>query len=140
MIKDNQQFNSVINENSALISELREKLPQFFTEDKFDENDDLLEVGFFDYDKFSKALKKENISKELSSGYVLEWTGKQLAKKQSGERSETIIVPDLEHNEKPENKNSQNIFFTGDNLEVLRHLQLNYQGSVDFIYIDMTFA
>ena len=28
------------------------------------------------------------------------------------------------------------MFFTGDNLEVLRHLQQNYANSVDFIYID----
>lgn len=28
------------------------------------------------------------------------------------------------------------MFFTGDNLEVLRHLQQNYAKSVDFIYID----
>src|SRR5699024_5026664 len=34
------------------------------------------------------------------------------------------------------NKQSSNLFFTGDNLEVLRHLQNNYQDSIDFIYID----
>lgn len=31
---------------------------------------------------------------------------------------------------------SQNLFFTGDNLEVLRHLQNNYQNKIDLIYID----
>lgn len=45
-------------------------------------------------------------------------------------------MPDNEHNEKPENKDNKNLFFTGDNLEVLRHLQQNYANSVDFIYID----
>ena len=47
-----------------------------------------------------------------------------------------MIVPDNDHNQKEENINSKNLFFTGDNLEVLRHLQQNYANSVDFIYID----
>lgn len=47
-----------------------------------------------------------------------------------------MIVPDNDHNQKEENQNSKNLFFTGDNLEVLRHLQQNYANSVDFIYID----
>jgi adenine-specific DNA-methyltransferase len=59
-----------------------------------------------------------------------------MRKKQAGERPTTVIVPDNEHNEKIENKDSKNLFFTGDNLEVLRHLQQNYAKSVDFIYID----
>lgn len=136
MIKENQKFNESVNENSALLVELREKLPQFFTSDKYDENGKLIEQGAFDFAKFSSEMDKENISRELSSGYTMEWTGKQLAKKQSGERSETVIVPDVKHNERPENAKSENLFFTGDNLEVLRHLQTNYQNSVDFIYID----
>ena len=50
--------------------------------------------------------------------------------------SETVIVPDTEHNQKSENKNSQNVFITGDNLEALRHLQNAYAGAVKMIYID----
>ena len=78
---------------------------------------------------------KKNID-ELSSGYRLDFIGKNYAKKQAGERPTTVIVPDNDHNQKAENKNSKNLFFTGDNLEVLRHLQQNYATSVDFIYID----
>lgn len=47
----------------------------------------------------------------------------------------TVIVPDEEQNN-GEGKNSKNLFFTGDNLEVLRHLQGNYEDKVDMIYID----
>ncbi|MSB44460.1 site-specific DNA-methyltransferase [Lactobacillus ruminis] len=47
----------------------------------------------------------------------------------------TVIVPDEIQNN-GEGKNSKNLFFTGDNLEVLRHLQTNYAGKVDVIYID----
>lgn len=72
----------------------------------------------------------------MSSGYQLDFIGKNYAKKQSGERPTTVIVPDKEHNQKKENINSNNLFFTGDNLEVLRHLQQNYANSIDCIYID----
>lgn len=47
----------------------------------------------------------------------------------------TVIVPDEKQN-KGEGKDSKNLFFTGDNLEVLRHLQNNYQNKIDVIYID----
>lgn len=42
----------------------------------------------------------------------------------------------MEHNTLAENKNSHNLFLTGDNLDVLRHLQNNYADTVDMIYID----
>ena len=47
----------------------------------------------------------------------------------------SVIVPDEEQNN-GEGKNSKNLFFTGDNLEVLRHLQSAYANKVDVIYID----
>ena len=59
-----------------------------------------------------------------------------MLKKQAGEKPTTVVVPDNEHNQEEINKNSQNLFFTGDNLEVLRHLQNNYRNSIDVIYID----
>ena len=47
----------------------------------------------------------------------------------------TVIVPDERQN-RGDGIYSQNLFFTGDNLEVLRHLQNNYQNKIDLIYID----
>ncbi|KRL63071.1 site-specific DNA-methyltransferase [Lactobacillus psittaci] len=47
----------------------------------------------------------------------------------------SVIVPDEKQNN-GEGKDSKNLFFTGDNLEVLRHLQANYTGKIDVIYID----
>ena len=40
------------------------------------------------------------------------------------------------HNAKDVNAHSRNLFFTGDNLEVLKHLEHAYTGSIDMIYID----
>ena len=135
MLRDNQQFNESIKSNSAFLDELRQKMPEFFTATKYNEEGNLVESSTFDNEKFQQALKEHNIE-ELSSGYRLDFIGKNYAKKQAGERPTTVIVPDNDHNQKEENINSKNLFFTGDNLEVLRHLQQNYANSVDFIYID----
>lgn len=135
MLRDNQQFNESIKSNSAFLDELRQKMSEFFTATKYDEEGNVIESSAFDNDKFQQALKEHNID-ELSSGYRLDFIGKNYAKKQAGERPTTVIVPDNDHNQKEENINSKNLFFTGDNLEVLRHLQQNYANSVDFIYID----
>lgn len=135
MLRDNQQFNEFVQPNSAFMEELRQKLPEFFTAMKYDEEGNVVEESKFDSEKFQNALKA-NHQDELTSGYRLDFIGKNYAKKQAGERPTTVIVPDNDHNQKEENKDSKNLFLTGDNLEVLRHLQQNYANSVDFIYID----
>ena len=109
--------------NSAFLNELKSKLPEFFDRE-----------GDFDLDKFKRQLKKHNIN-ELSDGYQLNFIGKDYARRQAGEMSSTVIVPDEEQNN-GEGKTSKNLFLTGDNLEVLRHLQNNYAGKIDVIYID----
>ena len=122
MIRDTLLKNKGIKANTAFLNKLQEALPEFFTEDKFDEEGNILKKGAFDLEKFQNALKENNIN-ELTSGYQLDFIGKNYARKQAGEYSTTVIVPDNVHNQKVENKDSKNLFFTGDNLEVLRHLQ-----------------
>lgn len=124
MIKDNLDYNKDVQPNTAKLEELKNKMPEYFDA-----------AGNFDLDKLSNDLKENNVD-ELSSGYQLDFIGKDYAKKQAGERPTTVIVPDVANNKKDKNKQSDNLFFTGDNLEVLRHLQANYQNSIDFIYID----
>ena len=128
MIKDNINYNQGVKPNTEFLEQLQQKLPDFFTSSDSDVE------AKFDMEKFQKALEEHNVE-ELSSGFQLDFIGKNYAKKQSGERPTTIIVPDNEHNNKLENKDSKNLFFTGDNLEVLRHLQQNYTSSIDLIYI-----
>ncbi|MCC4340706.1 site-specific DNA-methyltransferase [Limosilactobacillus reuteri] len=109
--------------NTAFLNELKNKLPEFFTKD-----------GSFDLNKFKDQLKDKNVN-ELSEGYQLGFIGKDYARRQAGEMPSTVIVPDEKQNQ-GEGKDSKNLFFTGDNLEVLRHLQNNYQNKIDVIYID----
>lgn len=123
MQTDNEKYNETVQPNTAFLNELKEKLPEFFTRE-----------GSFNLDKFRNQLKDKNIN-ELSEGYQLDFIGKDYARRQAGEMPTTVIVPDEKQNE-GEGKNSSNLFFTGDNLEVLRHLQTAYANKVDVIYID----
>ena len=54
----------------------------------------------------------------------------------ANEETETVIVPDAEHNAKPENAKSQNVYISGDNLDALKHLLKSYEREVKCIYID----
>lgn len=122
MKTENQEYNEQVQPNTVFLNELKQKLPEFVRDDKFDLN------------KFKTQLEEKNID-ELSEGYQLNFIGKDYARRQAGEMPSTVIVPDEVQN-KGEGKDSKNLFFTGDNLEVLRHLQGNYQGKIDVIYID----
>ncbi|WP_432702540.1 site-specific DNA-methyltransferase [Lysinibacillus sphaericus] len=135
MLQDNINSNEKVKPNTAFLRELKSKLPEFFTADKYNDDGDIIEDGSFDLEKFQRYLKENNIE-ELTSGHQLDFIGKDYAKKQAGEFAKTVVVPNLKHNHLNENKQSKNLFFTGDNLEVLRHLQNNYSNSVDMIYID----
>lgn len=123
MIRDHLQSNENVKPNTAFLEELKNKLPEFFNDEGFD------------IEKFQNALKENDVN-EFSEGYQLNFIGKDYARKQAGDASTSVIVPDNEHNQKEENKNSKNLFFTGDNLEVLRHLRNNYSNKIDVIYID----
>ena len=135
MIKDNKNYNEKVKPNTEFLKELKSKLPQFFINEKHDEEGNLISEGYFDTERFQESLRENNIN-EIKEGYQLSFIGKDYAKKQAGEKPTTVVVPDNEHNQEEINKNSKNLFFTGDNLEILRHLQNNYRNSIDVIYID----
>jgi len=124
MLKQTIDNNVSVKPNSNLLNDLQQNFPQFFDKD-----------GNFNNEKFSTELKENNIT-EARDGYRLSFVGKDYARLQTGRASETMIVPDIEHNNEKENLSSQNIFITGDNLEALRHLQNAYKGLVKMIYID----
>ena len=123
MKTDNEKYNETVQPNTAFLNELKDKLPEFFTKD-----------GSFDLDKFKNQLKEKNIN-ELSEGYQLDFIGKDYARRQAGEMPNTVIVPDEKQNN-GEGAHSKNLFFTGDNLEVLRHLQNGYLSKINMIFID----
>ena len=90
--------------------------------------------GNFDLEKFRALIgDKINIVEE-NQGF--NFLGKSYARMLVAQESLTVIRPDDEHNSKPENRDSDNIYISGDNLDALKHLCKSYSGQVKCIYID----
>lgn len=125
--------------NTEFLNQLRHKLPEFFTKDKYaidkNGNEVLVEAGGFDIQKFQERLRKHNVN-EITDGYTLNFVGKKYAELKTGKPTTTVVIPDVKHNSQQKNYQSDNVFLTGDNLDVLKHLQRAYTNSIDVIYID----
>lgn len=124
MIKDNILYNESAKPNSREIEILKNNFPQYF--DK---------AGNFYWDRFKEILKNEEITLN-KDGYELNFLGKSYARYLSATRTETFIVPHTEHNDAEENKDSENLYIIGDNLDALKHLLGSYAGKIKCIYID----
>lgn len=123
MIKDIINANESALPSTKYINVLKENFPACFKKD-----------GSFDMEAFKLYLSdKLTITNE---GYELKFLGKNYARLLASVDTTTVIIPDEEHNKKPENKDSQNIYISGDNLDGLKHLLKSYQGKVKCIYID----
>lgn len=124
MIKSQIMKNETVQPNTRELEKLKEILPQYFDKE-----------GNFKLDSFKEMLKLNEINAE-KEGYELKFLGKNYSKFQSGLETETVIVPDIEHNSKEENINSENMYIVGDNLDALRHLLKSYSNKIKCIYID----
>lgn len=102
---------------------LRKFFPQCFHAD-----------GEFDIEAFKASLPGGTTITDETSGF--NWLGKNYARMLTNMDTTTLIRPDEEHNAKPENKDSQNVYISGDNLDALQHLVKSYSGKVKVIYID----
>lgn len=123
MIKNIIDKNAEVKPNSKKLEALKEYFAGCFTKE-----------GTFDIERFKEMMKDEvDISNE---GYSLDFLGKDYANLIASIDTTTVIEPDLEHNSKPENKESENIYISGDNLDALKHLLKSYAGKVKCIYID----
>lgn len=123
MIKDTWEKNENATANKKEITVLKEHFPACFKED-----------GSFDLERFKEYLSEDiNV---VNEGYELKFLGKNYARLLVTLETETVIVPNEEHNQKEENKDSENIYITGDNLDGLKHLLKSYAGKVKCIYID----
>ena len=115
------------NEKVTLVSREMEGLREYFPQ-CFNSN------GEFDIEKFREAIQPQvDVTRE---GRSYDFLGKSYARMLSSLDTTTVIRPDVEHNSKPENQNSENIYISGDNLDALHHLVKSYAGQVKCIYID----
>lgn len=123
MIKDIINSNETILPNDKQMEALKGNFPACFKAD-----------GSFDIERFKEYLSdKLTISNE---GYELKFLGKNYARLLASVDTTTVIVPDEEHNNKPENKESENVYISGDNLDGLKQLLKSYANKVKCIYID----
>lgn len=123
MIKEIITANEIIAPNEREIAVLKEYFPTCFKAD-----------GSFDIERFKEFLSdKVNVNHE---GYELKFLGKNYARLLASVDTTTVIIPDEEHNKKPENTESQNVYISGDNLDGLKHLLKSYSRKVKCIYID----
>lgn len=123
MIKDILENNQDVKAHTNKLAALREHFAGCFTSD-----------GAFDMERFKEMLRDEVDVK--SEGYSLNFLGKDYANLIASVDTTTVVVPDVEHNSKPENKDSENVYISGDNLDALKHLLKSYAGQVKCIYID----
>ena len=119
IIKDNETVTPITREMEGL----KEYFPQCFNS-----------KGEFDIEKFREAIEPQvDVTRE---GRSYDFLGKSYARMLSSLDTTTVIRPDVEHNSKAENANSENIYISGDNLDALHHLVKSYAGQVKCIYID----
>lgn len=113
MVKNILKANESILPNSREMTVLRENFPSCFKAD-----------GSFDMERFKEFLNdKVAVSGE---GYELKFLGKNYARLLASLDSTCVIVPDEEHNNRAENKDSCNIYISGDNLDGLKELMKSY--------------
>ncbi len=91
--------------------------------------------GVFLPEKMAEELQSNGIKTEKES-YSLNWLGKSYARILKDRQPETLLAEDIEHNQQPENQNSENVLIQGDNFEVLKHLKHAYKNQIKMIYID----
>lgn len=123
MIKDIIGRNAEAAAGQKEIKVLREYFPQCFNAN-----------GEFDIEAFKAALPEGTTLTDETSGF--NWLGKNYARMLTNMDTTTLIRPDEEHNTKPENRDSKNVYISGDNLDALQHLVKSYGGKVKVIYID----
>lgn len=122
MIKNIMSVNETVAINEKQMQVLREHFPACF------------HGGEFDLERFKEYLG-DSITVN-NEGYELRFLGKNYARLLASVDTTTVVVPDEEHNAKPENANSQNVYISGDNLDGLKHLLKSYSKGIKCIYID----
>ena len=120
---DEIRANEAVNISDNTINKLRADFPSCFTNE-----------GKFDWLKF-KELLSDNID-ITNEGYELNFLGKSYAKYLTSLDEDTLLIPDEEHNKQDINRNSQNVYITGDNFDSMKHLLNSYRGLIKCIYLD----
>ena len=111
------------------LEKLKQMFPEVFTETTDDNGEITTAV---DAHKLSQALSTKVI--EGDESYDFTWVGKKNAVAEVGRPIRKTLKPCKEESKNWEN--TENLYIEGDNLEVLKLLQVSYLNKVKMIYID----
>lgn len=127
MVRDIIEKNGRVNPNADLLKKLKSLIPGVIAKD-----------GSIDADaiRYWAECAVGDPKLVTEERETFNFLGKDYARLLYALDTETVITPDEENNRKSENKNSENLYLSGDNLEVLKHLRHSYEGQVKCIYID----
>lgn len=92
--------------------------------------------GEYEVDIEKLKLELGKGSDIINEGYSLNWLGQSYSRVLRDCPTTTLIKPENNHNQLPENINSDNVYIEADNLEVLKHLKNAYSSKIKIIYID----
>lgn len=123
MTQDIKEKNAKAQAGNHELAKLKEAYPHCFDSE-----------GRFNKEKFLSSLPGDLELTDETSGF--NWLGKNYGRMLYNMESTTVICPDEEHNSLPENRDSKNVYISGDNLDALQHLVKSYTGEVKVIYID----
>ncbi|ELH4237435.1 site-specific DNA-methyltransferase [Vibrio fluvialis] len=123
-IKEETVYSNIETANSKQLAILKKHFPNCFDRD-----------GNFIQERMLEIVNDNEV--ELSKeSYSLNWLGKSYSRLLANLPPKTLIRGDVKHNAQDEHKDSKNLLFKGDNLEVLKHLVNAYSEKVKMIYID----
>ena len=123
MVKDILERNAEAEAGKKEMDALKKYFPQCFSS-----------TGEFNIETFKESLPGEIKLTDETRGF--NWLGKNYARMLTNMDTTTLIQPDEGHNSKPENKNSKNVYISGDNLDAMQHLVKSYSSRIKVIYFD----
>ena len=77
---------------------------------------------------------------QQKNGCYIGFAGKDYAVRLADLPTKTRIKPNKTHNDQEINKNSPDVLYVGDNLDIMKLLRQTHQNSIDLIYFDPPYA
>lgn len=77
---------------------------------------------------------------QQKSGCYIGFTGKDYAARLADLPTKTRMKSNQRHNDQENNKNSPDVLYVGDNLDIMKHLLSTHDGAIDLIYFDPPYA
>lgn len=85
------------------------------------------------------TFKDNTIKTQNKKGIYLYFDGRESAERLANTPATKRFKPDNIHNNATQHQNTKNKLFIGDNLDVMKTIMPEYQGSIDLVYMDILY-